>query len=91
MKKLNDTAKDQNTEVKSLFDSSRMLVSILIGFCAGVLAMISLSSLKTDFLSTNVKEYLLSIIGAGYAGTDFIEGLIKKYLPNTATANIKQG
>ena len=83
MKKLNDDAQDQKTKVKDLFDTSRMMVSLLIGFCAGVLAMISISTFKPDFFSSNTKENLLSLVGAGYAGTDFIEGFIKKYLPKS--------
>src|SRR5580698_11410069 len=81
MKKLNDDAKDQLVKVKSIFDEGRLMISLLIGFCAGSLAMISISTFSPDFFSSNTKQNLLSLIAAGYSGTDFIEGFIKKYLP----------
>lgn len=88
MKKLNDDAKQQQTSVSSLINTSRMVISILIGFCAGVLAVVTISTFKNDFFSgDNTKQNILAIIAAGYSGTDFIEGLISKYLPNTPNEN----
>lgn len=82
MKKLSDDAKQSNVKVSTLIDTSRMLVSLLIGFCAGILAVVSMSNFSEDFFKgPQLKEHLLAIIAAGYAGTDFIEGLIKKHTP----------
>ncbi len=65
-----------------LFVPSTMLVSLLIGFCAGVLAMISVSTFKADFLeSEDIKKTLLGLAASGYMGTDFIEGFMKKQMP----------
>ena len=91
MKKLNDKAKDAgNEKVGPLVDTSRMVISLLIGFCAGILAVLSTSSFSPDyFKGANIKQNLLTIIAAGYAGTDFIEGLINKFLPK-ANAAAKQ-
>lgn len=90
MKKLNDEANSLRTKLGILVDTSRILISLLIGFCAGVLAVLATSDLSSGFFSgENLKERLLAIIAAGYAGTDFIEGMMKKYLPGTDTATRK--
>ena len=87
MKKLNEDAKELGTKVGALLDTSRMVVSLLIGFCTGILTVVSMSDFdKVFFSGADLKQHLLSIIAAGYAGTDFIEGLMKKYLPNTNAA-----
>ncbi|NJK27849.1 MAG: hypothetical protein HC925_04000 [Coleofasciculaceae cyanobacterium SM2_3_26] len=53
------------------FDSGRMLLSLLIGAIAGTLS-------ATILLGTEInRQFLLTIIAAGYAGTDFIEGFLK--------------
>jgi hypothetical protein len=36
-------------------------------------------------ISNPSKEIIVTIIGAGYAGTDFIEGFIKKNMPSKNT------
>lgn len=58
------------------FSRSELGVSLIIGFVAGVLAYISLVGLDTDLIDNNA---VTALIGAGYAGTDFIEGFMKKY------------
>ncbi|HQE24349.1 MAG TPA: hypothetical protein PLM20_10670 [Syntrophomonadaceae bacterium] len=50
-----------------------MVISILIGVVAGTIAAITLLGEEID------KQTLFTIIAVGYAGTDFIEGFIKKY------------
>ncbi len=57
------------------FDWGRMVLSFIIGASAGVLAAVFL-------LGSNVnRNYLLSVIAAGYAGTDFIEAILRRYTP----------
>ena len=86
--KLNSEAKDKKTTISSLIDTSRLLLSLLIGFCAGALAMIGMTTFKADFLTGDkVKEVLMGIIAAGYAGTDFIEGFMRKSLPADPARN----
>jgi hypothetical protein len=86
LKKLNDDASDAGKRLKDVFVGSRMVVSLLIGFVAGLLGILSISSFKADFFSgTGVKQVILSLVAAGYAGTDFIEGFITKFLPGTTT------
>src|ERR687886_297922 len=55
-----------------LFDAKELWLSLFIGFVAGCLA--SFVSDKLDLGSTEVR---LGIMAAGYAGTDFIEGIFK--------------
>lgn len=49
----------------------RLLYSLFIGLIAGALAML----VKTDDETKMDKELILTIIAAGYAGADFIEGI----------------
>lgn len=85
LKKLNDTASRQKTTFKNAFVTSKFVVSLLIGAVAGILAVISISTLKAGFDFS--KQVILTIMAAGYAGTDFIEGFIKKYLPASSDTN----
>lgn len=87
MKKLNDDANAQQAKLSELIVTSKLLISLLIGFCAGILATVSISDFKTELFSNSetIKQHMLAIIAAGYAGTDFIEGFIKKHVPATPT------
>ena len=79
LKKVNDQASAEGKTFGSLFQSSTLGLSLLIGFIAGALAIIGVTG---NAGSPNLtKELIVTIIGAGYAGTDFIEGFIKKSLP----------
>jgi putative chitinase len=92
LKKQSDQAQLAGTTLRATFDAKRLSTSLLIGFVAGVLAMIGF----TDFdkamngAAGSVKETILGIIAAGYAGTDFIEGFISKYMPKTNTTQQQQ-
>ena len=79
LKKVNDRASAEGKNFRSLFETSTMALSLLIGFIAGTLAIIGVTG--TTEVATPSKELIVTIIGAGYAGTDFIEGFIKKSLP----------
>lgn len=85
-KKLYDAAAKEGVSASDMFQTSRFVVSLIIGFVAGIIGVVSLSefteSIFTD--SAKVKETILTLIGIGYAGTDFIEGFIKKYIPETS-------
>jgi hypothetical protein len=62
-----------------MFQGSALGISLLIGFIAGALAMIGIS--ESFEAAKPSKELIVTLLGAGYAGTDFIEGFIKKYMP----------
>jgi hypothetical protein len=57
-----------------VFQWSILYVSLFIGFVAGTLAWLGL------FFSTGEipNESLLTVLAAGYAGTDFIEGFMQR-------------
>ncbi len=54
-----------------------LFISLVIGAIAGVLAAVSSMSVGTD-----TGSLVSTFIAAGYAGTDFIEGFMKRSLPN---------
>lgn len=68
------------------FDTRRMLVSLLLGFIAGALGILTFID-KTGDVPLDQK-LILTLIGIGYSGVDFIEALLTKYvdqvLPNNA-------
>lgn len=80
-KKLNEEAAQVGLTASDMFQTNRFVISLIIGFVAGIIGILSLSDFSTGFFLTNVKETVMTLIGIGYAGTDFIEGFIKKYIP----------
>ena len=80
LKKTHDTAQDKNKSFSEVFETSQLVISLIIGFVAGVLAYISIVGFDVDLVDTSV---ITTLIGSGYAGTDFIEGFMKKYYAST--------
>jgi uncharacterized membrane protein YeaQ/YmgE (transglycosylase-associated protein family) len=84
-KKLADVNTQKPEENKEEVSPSRLLISLFIGFIAGALFHLVNDG---DF---SKREYIFTVIAAGYAGADFIEGLfntyIKKSVPATDTRN----
>ena len=99
LKKAHDEAADQNQPFKDTFETSRLVISLLIGAFIGILTIIPIGGYVTidEFYRTwelvgasnddrqkalaSVGELLVGLAAAGYAGTDFVEGLIKRRLP----------
>jgi hypothetical protein len=75
IKKAADEAAANEKKIDEWFDWKRFLFSIVIGAIAGCLAAILLLEAPVN------QELMLGLVAAGYAGTDFIEGLISKYTP----------
>jgi hypothetical protein len=69
-------------DINEKFDGSQLLVSLLIGAIAGTLAAIPFLS-KLDKLDY---QTIIALLGAGYAGADFIEGFMSKALPGATNA-----
>lgn len=86
-KKLNDEAAKGDKSISDMFQTSRFVISLAIGFVAGIIGIVSLSEFRESVFLTKGKETILTLIGIGYAGTDFIEGFIKKYIPDTNSLN----
>lgn len=79
LKKVNDQAVLEGREMKDLVEASTLIISLVIGFIAGALAIVGIADPAKPMIPD--KELVITLLGAGYAGTDFIEGFIKKYLP----------
>lgn len=82
LKKLNDFANSGDPSSADVFITSRLVVSLLIGFIAGAIAGIA-----TGFVmgpgSVSDAHILLGLAAAGYAGTDFIEAMASKILTSS--------
>jgi hypothetical protein len=75
LKKVYDKSLQKGVPFSENFNGASLMFSLLIGFIAGVLGMVSLDKLETLKIG---KEQIITLIGIGYAGADFIEGFIKK-------------
>jgi cell division protein FtsX len=75
-KKKLDEANAKGVNVNTLFDSKEILPSLMIagviGAAAGALGAIQILDQEIN------KETLITLLSIGYAGTDFIEGLLTK-------------
>jgi len=80
LKKVYDQAHADRTDFASLFDTSKLVVSLFIGFLAGGIAILFMEKPAMG------KELYTMLIGAGYAGADFIEGFVQKTLPSAGAA-----
>ncbi|ASP32783.1 hypothetical protein [Labrenzia sp. VG12] len=70
------------------FSSGRLIVSLLIGAIAGALAAVS-SIADVQSISS---QAVIGLAAAGYAGTDFIEGLLKGFVaPGQQPAAVPEG
>ncbi len=88
LKKLRDKAAETKTSFVETFVASELVLSLMIGFAAGALAGIAAHATQDTAVEANRLDlddirakFLFGIMAAGYAGTDFIEGIAKKYLP----------
>lgn len=61
--------------IKEWFDPQRFGLSLMIGAIAGILGTVALLGSELN------REFLLSLIATGYAGTDFIEGFLSRRVP----------
>jgi putative chitinase len=71
------------------FDTSRLLVSIFIGFIAGVLALIAKLIASANGTLVITTEFMMAVIAGGYAGVDFIEGMMQKHMPKPIDAQLR--
>ena len=76
LKKAREEAAEEGAKLKEVFETNRMVVSIMIGATAGALAAITV---KPDLAKIGT-ETIIALAGAGYSGADFIEGLMSKQL-----------
>jgi hypothetical protein len=76
LKKVYDEANKENRLVGQLIEYKQIVLSLFIGFSVGAIAgvLAAVSSMDAEFS----KSMIIAFITAGYAGTDFIEGFMKK-------------
>ncbi|HZM28517.1 MAG TPA: hypothetical protein VFB89_14310 [Gemmatimonadales bacterium] len=70
-------ARSEGRKVGEWFDGRELVISFVLGAVAGVLAAIW--QYAPDVQIT--RSLLLGFAGAGYAGADFISGLMDKWIP----------
>jgi hypothetical protein len=84
LKKASDTANANNQTLRSNFDGKRLLVSLGVSVAVGALAgLLAAFQAKTPW----DKSVMLSILGAGYSGSDFIEAFMKRASGNSPMLN----
>ncbi len=71
IKKISDAASGTQNSVADLIEPSRLIISLIIGAVAGVLAV---TQMDTSTLDTSS---ILKLAGVGYIGADFIEGFMR--------------
>ena len=81
IKKVNDQAAADHVSTEHLIVASRLVISLIIGFVAGALAALIMGVKTTGFDTAQI----LGLAATGYAGTDFIEGIISKVTPTGAS------
>jgi fluoride ion exporter CrcB/FEX len=59
------------------FSNQYLVISLLIGAAAGILSALFVQELKDKDLQ---KEFYTAVIAAGYAGADFIDGFMGKFI-----------
>jgi hypothetical protein len=79
LKKLSDETGGMNG-MRAAIVPSQLIISVLIGGTAGALAAISLPSPPSTGVDV---QSITTLLGAGYAGADFIEAFMKKATPRT--------
>jgi putative chitinase len=78
IKKMGDDAQAKGISPSQAFSPSWFLVSLMIGFIAGVVAGLALG-LSKILKAPDDFQLLLGIAAAGYTGTDFIEAFASQY------------
>ncbi|MDD4959379.1 MAG: hypothetical protein PHS51_08515 [Gallionella sp.] len=76
LKKSHDKAALAGENFKENFELKTLIVSLIIGFMAGILGALALwDKLASDNLQA---ETAMALLGAGYGGTDFIEAFMSR-------------
>jgi Domain of unknown function (DUF1906) len=66
---------------QSVFSAAYLLLSLMIGFIAGVLAGIALKFQDLTKIDQSSWQQLLGIIASGYVGADFVENTMNLVIP----------
>lgn len=86
LKKEADAASAAGQTLADRFSASRLVVSIIIGGVAGMLATVGMVSAGTLAPGVAIDgQTVTTLLAAGYAGADFIEGFMRTALPEKVT------
>jgi hypothetical protein len=80
LKKESQIASAQNQTLRDRFDTRQFLLSLGLGFVAGALAMVGLA-VGGKIPNPLDGHSVLALIASGYAGADFIEGILVRAKP----------
>jgi hypothetical protein len=78
LKKESDQASAAGQTLSSRFSTQQLVTSLLLSIAVGAIAGVLYGLQVTKFDSSGI----VALIGAGYAGTDFIEAFMKRALPD---------
>ena len=76
LKSMVDQANALDKSPKDLFQGSRLIMSLMMGFATGVVAALTLGLVSKEIAQGDA----IKLIALGYAGVDFLEGFISQYL-----------
>ena len=76
-----EAAAGHQTLKQAGIDFGRIGLSLLIGAVAGALAILGSTGFSATAADTITPQLFFGVLGAGYAGADFIEGFIRKQVP----------
>ncbi len=79
LKKAREEAAQQGRTFAETFEPGRLLLSLAIGFVAGVLGLLTLDLGDATKIAM---QQIVTLIAIGYAGTDFIEGFMQRAVPD---------
>ncbi len=82
---LNSTTPSEQAE----FSLAYFVLSLMIGFIAGILAGIALNLENIITVDASNWKLMLGIAGSGYVGADFIENTMSVVIPGTRTVGTK--
>ncbi len=86
LKKANETKSATTPSVANVYITSQLIFSLLVGFVIGVVTTLILGVANIanfDFTQpTQIGNPLLTLLLAGYAGTDAVEGFVTRFLPS---------
>ena len=86
-KKMADKAKESGEKVSDAFSARRLFMSLGMGFLAGILAVFTMSDFDNQSYFIKTKESMLTLMGIGYAGADFVEGFAGKFFSGLGSAS----
>jgi hypothetical protein len=84
LKKAAESAQATGSTLRRDFNGPRLLVSLLVGAIAGVVAALPFIS-QAEAITY---QTLVALLGAGYAGTDFIEAFMRRAVPDSSDSSL---